>query len=361
MRDLKYWVWLSSLPGIGARRFYELIKHFEKAENVFNSTEAELKAPGLLSEVLAKTVASNRNIEKIDNYLKKVKDNGVNVYISSQDEYPANLKYIYDPPPVLYSIGDLLEADKQAVAIVGSRKATEYGLRTAERMAGELVNCGVTIVSGMALGIDAAAHRGALRAKGRTIAVLGCGVTQVYPKSNLNVYKEIIKSGAVVSEYPLGIIAHPGNFPARNRIISGLSLGTVVVEAGLKSGSLITADFALEQGREVFAVPGDINSPNSAGTNSLIKNGAKLVSQVEDILEELNFSIDCMPYKQIQHELNETEAIITASLENEGRTLDGISAVTGLPVSEVLSKTVILELKGIISCISGIYYSETRK
>lgn len=361
MKDLKYWIWLSSLPGIGARRFYDLLKRFETAENVFNSSESELKSHGLIGDETAKAIVSNRNIEKIDNYLKKVKDNGINVYLSNQDEYPVNLKHIYDPPPVLYSVGELLESDNQAIAMVGSRKATEYGLKTAERLAGELASYGITVVSGMALGIDAAAHKGALKAKGRTIAVLGSGVTHIYPKSNTNIYNEIIKNGAVVSEYPLGVTPVSGNFPARNRIISGLSLGIVIVEAGLKSGSLITADFALEQGREVFAVPGGINSPNSAGTNSLIKNGAKLVSEVGDILEELNFNVESLSEKCMEFEMDEIEAVIAASLVNSGRSLNEISSLTGLEVSMVLSKTAIMELKGIINNIDGIYYSESKK
>lgn len=361
MRDFKYWVWLSSLPGIGARRFYDLIERFETAENVFNSKESELKSYNLIGEETAKLIVRNRNIEKIDKYLKKVKDNGINIYLSNQEEYPINLKNIYDPPPVLYSIGELREADNQAVAIVGSRKATEYGLKTAERLAEELVQSGLTVVSGMALGIDAAAHKGALKAKGRTIAVLGSGVTHVHPKSNLNIYNEIIKDGAVVSEYPLGMTPLPGNFPARNRIISGLSLGTVIVEAGVKSGSLITADFALEQGREVFAVPGSINSPNSKGTNNLIKNGAKLVSEVSDILEELNFYSDRLSFVPPQLELDEAEALIAACLTDKGRSMDEISIVTGMEVSAVLSKAALMELKGIICSVNGIYYRNSGK
>ncbi len=361
MKDLKYWVWLSSLPGIGARRFYDLIARFETAENVFNSKEAELKSHNLIGEETAKLIVNNRNIEKIDKYLKKVKDNGINIYLSNQEEYPINLKNIYDPPPVLYSIGELRESDNQSVAIVGSRKATEYGLRTAERLAEELAQNGITVVSGMALGIDAAAHKGALKSMGRTIAVLGSGVTHVHPKSNLNIYNEIIKNGAVVSEYPLGMTPMPGNFPARNRIISGLSLGTVIVEAGVKSGSLITADFALEQGREVFAVPGSINAPNSKGTNNLIKNGAKLVSEVNDILEELNLDSDRLYVMPQQFELDEAETLIAACLMDNGKSMDEISIATDLGVSTVLSKVALLELKGIICSINGIYYSNFNK
>lgn len=361
MKDLKYWVWLASLPGIGSRKFYSLLDCFKTAENVFNSSYGDLKGSGILNEKLIKVVHENRSIEKIDNYLKKVKDNDINVYLSNQEEYPSNLKNIYDPPPILYSMGQLKPQDNEAVAIVGARKASEYGLKTAEKLAGELVQHGITIVSGMALGIDSAAHKGAIKGGGRTIAVFACGVTNPHPRSNINLYRDIIKNGAVVSEYPLGIKPIPGNFPARNRIISGLSLGTVIVEANIKSGSLITADFTLEQGRDVFAVPGNINSPSSKGTNSLIKNGAKLVDCVEDILYELGDHYVRNSSNSVQFELDGTEALIAAALLEKGKSLDEIAAETGMEIYEVLSNTAMLELKGIIKSINGIYYCELTK
>jgi DNA processing protein len=357
MSDLKYWVWLASLPGIGSRRFYDLINFFKTAENVFNSTDTELRSCGVLKEALINTVINSRNLEKIDKYLKKVKDNGINVYLSSQDEYPANLKTIYDPPPVLYSLGELQYEDKEAIAIVGSRKATDYGLKTAESLAEQLVQNGITVVSGMALGIDAAAHRGAIKGGGRTIAVFACGVTNPHPKSNINLYKDILKNGAVVSEYPLGMQPLPGNFPARNRIISGLSLGSVIIEANIKSGSLITADFALEQGRDVFAVPGSINSPSSRGTNNLIKNGAKLVDCVEDILNELPTSYLIKTSNKMKIQLDDTEALIAATLLESGKAIDQIAVDTGLEINEVLSNAAIMELKGIVRSINGTYFT----
>jgi len=358
MKDLKYWVWLSSLPGIGARKFYSLLERFETAENVFRCSAEELRNSGVLSENLVHTVINNRSIEKIDNYLKKVKDNDINVYLSNQEEYPANLKNIYDPPPILYSLGTLLPRDKDAIAVVGSRKATEYGLKTAEKLACELVQNGITVVSGMALGIDAAAHKGAIKGGGRTIAVFACGVANPHPKSNINLYREILKNGAVVSEYPLGIKPIPANFPARNRIISGLSLGTLIVEANIKSGSLITADFALEQGRDVYAVPGNINSPNSMGTNSLIKNGAKLVDCVEDVLYELKRDYEIKTPNKSLPVLEESEALIAATLCEKGKTIDEIAADIDMEIGEVLSNAAIMEIKGIIKCINGIYYCE---
>jgi DNA processing protein len=190
--------------------------------------------------------------------------------------------------------------------------------------------------------------------------VFGCGVTNPYPRSNINLYKDILQNGAAVSEYPLGMPALPANFPARNRIISGLSLGAVIVEAKIKSGSLITADFALEQGREVYAVPGNINSPNSMGTNSLIKTGAKLVESADDILCELYGYDFKKNISSIQYQLEDSEALIAASLLEEGKTIDKIAADTGLEINDVLSNAAIMELKGILKCISGIYYSELK-
>lgn len=358
MNDLKYWVWLSSLPGIGSRKFCDLISFFQTAENVFNCTYDELKNCRIIKEEVVKNITNNRNLEKIDKYIKKVKDNGIKIYLSNQEEYPVNLKAIYDPPPVLYCLGELKKEDKEAIAIVGSRKASDYGLKTAEKLAEQLVQTGITVVSGMALGIDAAAHRGAIRGGGRTIAVFACGVTNPNPKSNINLYREILKNGAVVSEYPLGMQPHPGNFPARNRIISGLALGSLIVEANIKSGSLITADFALEQGRDVFAIPGNINSPSSMGTNNLIKNGAKLVDCIEDILNELPSSCLIKISNKAKIQLEDTEAIIAATLLDIGKTIDQIVNDTGLSINEVLSNVAMMELRGIIKSIKGVYFSD---
>jgi DNA processing protein len=358
MNDLKYWVWLSSLPGIGSRKFNDLISFFQTAENVFNSTYEELKNCRIINEEVVKTITNNRNLEKIDKYIKKVKDNGIKIYLSNQEEYPVNLKTIYDPPPVLYCLGEIRQEDKEAIAIVGSRKASDYGLKTAEKLAEQLVQNGITVVSGMALGIDAAAHRGAIRGGGRTIAVFACGVTNPNPKSNINLYREILKNGAVVSEYPLGMQPHPGNFPARNRIISGLALGSLIVEANIKSGSLITADFALEQGRDVFAIPGNINSPSSMGTNNLIKNGAKLVDCIEDILNELPSSCLIKISNKAKIQLEDTEAIIAATLLDIGKPIDQIVNDTGLSINEVLSNIAMMELRGIIKSIKGVYFSD---
>lgn len=360
MRDKKYWMWLSDIYGIGSVRFMKLINYFGTAENVFESSRDELLKSGILGERLVEAVVSARKSCNIDNYLKIMKENDVKVYTILEEEYPKNLKEIHDPPPVLYVKGELKQEDCCAIGIVGSRKASDYGIRVAERLAARLAELGMTIVSGLAVGIDSASHRGALKANGRTIAVLACGLKHVYPKSNTWLSRDILKNGAIISEYPFETEARPENFPARNRIISGMSLGIVVVEAGEKSGSLITADFALEQGREVFAVPGNINAPNSKGTNALIKNGAKLVSSIEDILEELNLDIIYKENSNIDNNagmgVEIEEKAVLESLKGDGRDMDSIIACTGLSPSKVMSAITMLELRGLIQQIGNSYY-----
>ena len=359
MREKKFWVWLSSVPGVGSKSSLNLIRHFGSAENVYQCSYYELMASGLIREPLAKSITEHRNIGDIDEYLKIVKENGIKVYTIHDNEYPENLKNIYDPPPVLYVKGELIKEDSLAVGIVGSRKASDYGLKAAQRIASRLAELGITIVSGMALGIDSAAHKGALMSKGRTIAVFGCGLKYVYPMTNYNLSKEILKSGALISEYPFDTEAYPAQFPARNRIISGMSLGVIVVEAGEKSGSLITADFALEQGREVFAVPGNISSPNSKGTNTLIKSGAKLVSNIEDIIEELNLNIIYSEKSNINNnvklDISNEEGSVLAFLKEKGGSKDEIAAVTGLQPGKTMAALTKLEIKGLVQQIGGIY------
>ncbi|SHJ05387.1 DNA-processing protein DprA [Lutispora thermophila] len=354
MEDKKYSIWLSGLPQIGSRKYISLIEYFGSAKRVFESSKNELLESGILNEKIVDIIITKRDIDKIDRYMKKVKENDIKVYTIDEDEYPKNLKNIYDPPPVIYVRGNIKDEDENAIAVVGSRKASDYGLKTAEKLGIELAEAGITVVSGMALGVDSAAHRGALKAGGRTIAVFACGLNFVYPKSGYNLAKEIAKQGAIISEYPLGIEALPQNFPARNRIISGLAKGVVVVEANEKSGSLITADFALEQGRDVFAVPGNIGVPNSRGTNELIKDGAKIVTCTNDILEEYGYShnkiIDRVERLDSEHKL------ILKCLECSGKSIDEIIEYTKLNISDVLSKILQLEIMGIIKEIDNLYY-----
>ena len=287
-------------------------------------------------------------------------------------EYPKNLRNIHSPPKLLYVNGTLLEQDETAVAIVGSRRASMYGLETAEKLGYELALRGVTVVSGMARGIDSASHRGALKANGRTIAVMGSGHGRLYPPENKELYEEIAKTGAVITEYDFDMEPLPGNFPARNRIISGLSLGVVVVEAARNSGALITSDFAAEQGRTVFAVPGKVSSGTSGGTNELIKDGACLVQSVDDIIEELNL-VEMLPAEGIRKEAiddkisKKTKAYIYNSLTDDERKvykllsdepvyIDDLSENTELGIAKLSKALVDLELKRLIKELPGKQY-----
>ena len=278
-------------------------------------------------------------------------------------DYPEGLKHMHGPLPALYVAGELLEEDKNAIAIVGTRRASFYGIEMAGRFAYELGLLGITIVSGMAKGIDAAAHKGALRAGARTIACMGAGHDNIYPPEHRKLYEEISKNGAVITEFPMGTKPLPSNFPSRNRIISALSKGVLVIEAPEKSGALITARFALEQGREVFAVPGNINSERSAGSNRLIKDGAKLVENVNDILEELLYVMDIDRHEikdkrkgtseKVQNELSREEGRIYSLLSSAPCSLDDIIKKLNVPVQDVSKIMLGLELKKLVKTLPG--------
>jgi DNA processing protein len=290
-------------------------------------------------------------------------------------EYPEILKTIHKPPERLYINGSFTEADKNAVAIVGSRRATAYGLETAERLGFELASRGVTVTSGMARGIDSAAHKGALRARGRTIAVMGSGHGHVYPPENKQLYNEITASGAVVTEFADDVAPLAQNFPVRNRIISGLSLGVVIVEAARNSGALITANFALEQGREIFAVPGRISSSTSAGTHDLIKDGAKLVQTADDILEELLLreirplsGVDREPVDAkiakstkayIYNSLTDDERKIYKILSDEPLHIDDVALSSGLDIAGITKVLLSLQMKRLAKELPGKTYIRT--
>lgn len=281
---------LNMIPGFGMKKYEQLLQSFAGVELVFEAgrrTLEEKRLSRFLIERILKLQAVNPQDE-----LEKSRKAGVKIVTYLDEDYPLALRQIFSPPLVLYIKGEYIAEDQLALAIVGSRKPSIYGRMTAEKLSGELVRRNITVVSGLARGIDTCAHRGALKGKGRTIAVLGSGLGRLYPPENEKLAGEISENGLVVSEFPYDCPPSPANFPRRNRLVSGFSLGIVVVEAAKKSGALITANFGLEQGREIFAVPGKINSPTSAGTHRLIKDGAKIVSKVEDILEELNIEDD---------------------------------------------------------------------
>ena len=287
MKDLEYWIWLSRIEGITPKRLLEILEIFKTPEALFNKTKEELFKSGISlkdAEKITKKEYRN-NLKKYLDYMQK---NNIDIITINDKFYPIRLKQIYDPPVVIYLRGNKNILNDKSVAIVGSRICTNYGKETARKIAYDLSKNSINIISGLAKGIDANSHIGSLQAKGKTIGVMGCGLDRVYPRENEKLFNDIIKlGGAVISEYVVGTRPLAKNFPRRNRIISGMSDGVLVVEAKEKSGTLITVDFALEQGKELYCIPGNIDSPNSYGTNEFIKQGAKLVTNAQDILEDM--------------------------------------------------------------------------
>lgn len=280
---MDYWIWYATIK-INAYTKLRLLEHYNEPEKIFNLTENEFFKWQYSSAEVYKAICNNKNKEtivKMQEYMKKKNIKYITIY---DKEYPESLKNIYDPPVLLFYIGNIKLINNKSISIVGSRNPSSYGIRAAYNISNEL-SSKYTIVSGLARGIDACAHSGALKSNSNTIAVLGCGVDIAYPNENIKIYNEILKRGLIISEYPVGEKPFPSNFPARNRIVSGLSEGVIVVEAAPKSGTLITVDFALEQGKNIYAVPGNIDSYLSLGTNELIKNGAIPYTCIDDILE----------------------------------------------------------------------------
>lgn len=351
--DLKYWLALNNVPGIGKVLYKRLIDHFKSPVKVFSSTMKELKSIEGIGERLARDILITDWKEKVDIELSRIEKEKVKVITLLDEFYPENLKKIYDPPPFLYIMGELRKEDNRAIAIVGSRKATTYGRLMTERLSKDLVSHGITVVSGMARGIDTFSHQGALSAGGRTIAVLGCGIDIVYPSENKNLRDRIMESGAVLTEFPFSTPPEGVNFPSRNRIISGISLGVVIIEATSDSGSLITASNALDQGREVFAVPGNITSKLSQGTNKLIKRGAKLVEDADDIIEEILPQIERKKKDKTIPVLTSEEEVIYKLLSDEPKHIDTISREGRLTSNKALSLLLEMEIKGVIRQLPG--------
>lgn len=354
-----YWLAFSAFnQGIGPVRFKLIVDYFGSAENAYKASEKELRAVGLPEKILLSFLSFRQRFD-LEKYLKELAKKEVSFLTLKDKEYPELLKQISDPPYVLYIKGKLLPEDNLAIAVVGTRKITSYGRQVTEKIAGDLSVNGLTIVSGLARGVDTCAHVSALTYGGRTIAVLGCGVDVIYPAENVRLYHEIVNGhGAILSEFPLGMITARGTFPARNRIISGLSLGVVVTEGAEDSGSLITAGYAAEQGREVFAVPGPITSSLSKGPADLIKKGAKLVYDVKDILEELNIKQKTLAVKakEILPESKE-EGIILELLKNESLHIDELAKRAGMEISKLTSLLTMMEIKGKIRNLGNMTYS----
>lgn len=354
--DLRYWVGFSLARGIGPVRLRTLIEIFGSVEAAWKASEAALRSTKLNDRVID-SLLQIRHQHDLDAVLARVEREGVRVLTWESPDYPVLLAQLTDAPPVLYVRGAITPADEWAVAMVGTRKATVYGREVARRLAEELGRSGVTVVSGLARGIDGIAHKAAIEAGGRSIAVLGSGVDQVYPPEHRRLAEAIADNGAILSDYPLGTKPEAQNFPPRNRIISGLSLGTIVVEAGLHSGALITADFALDQGREVFAVPGSILSPGSSGCNRLLRDGAHVLTEVRDVLEVLHLGqvLEKQAARMVLPE-TPTEATLFAHLTEEPCHLDELSRQSGMPVETVSSTLVMMELKGMVRQVGALQY-----
>src|SRR5262245_9665295 len=354
---------LALTAGIGPRLRKALIAHFGSADATLSASVSDLRAVPGIGQKLSRAIVASRQEIDVDKELDDVRAQGVNVSVESEDAYPASLRSIPDPPGVLFVRGQILPSDGIAVAIVGTRHATQYGTAQAERLAAGLARCGYTIVSGLARGIDAAAHRGAMKAGGRTLAVLGSGVLNIYPPEHESLASEVINHGALISENPPRSPPLSGAFPQRNRIITGLSLGVIVVEASDRSGALISARHAMEQGREVFAIPGRIDSRTSRGCHRLIRDGAKLVETVDDVLEELGPLASPTPVASdesnspIRHpgelQLNEPEKTVLAVIDDEPITIDNVIAACGLPVQNVLSTLSVLEMRRLVRRLGG--------
>lgn len=366
--ELRYWIALSTVEGVGPKRFIHLINHLGTPKEVLSASVKGLSEIPDVGRETAKNIKGKVKWKVVEEQIRllekhSTKSNGEIKLITFRDpDYPENLKTIYDPPPFLFIKGEFKKEDKKALAMVGTRRASPYGKSVAEKLASELVQRGVTIVSGLARGIDSIGHHSALRGKGRTVAVFGSGLDVIYPREHTRLAQRIMENGAIISEFPLGTKPLAENFPKRNRLISGLSLGVIIIEAPKRSGALLTAEYALDQGREVFAVPGNIGSQKSEGTNALIKKGAVLVTSVDDILNELK-GVLTYPSEQektkLEVDLSLEEKNIFNLLSLEPNHIDKIAKQSNAKIPQVLSVLLSLELKGLVKQLSGKMFVRT--
>jgi len=362
MSDLNYWLGFNRVTGIGPAKIQALLAAYGSLERAWTAGEAELRDLGFDSRTLQNLREARETLD-LDAYRATLDRAGVHVLTWNSAEYPANLREIPAPPPVIYFKGDWSPSDKWAVAVVGTRRLTAYGRQVAHELVTGLSRSGITVVSGLARGIDAVAHQTAIEHGGRTIGVMGSGLDHVYPPEHRGLYHEIVSGhGAIVTEFALGTEPEAKNFPVRNRLISGLTLGVLVIEANERSGALITARFALEQDRDVFAVPGPIHSPVSKGTNRLIQQGAKLVMSVEDILEELNLQM-VEEHVAVAAAVPETpeEAALLSRLSSQPVHVDELCRETGMPTAQVSSTLTLMELKGMVQQVGGMNYVRLRE
>jgi len=360
---------LNLIEGVGPVRVRQLLEHFGDAPAILAASRSQLRQVRGIGEDTAAAIAAWEATIDLAGELKRIADFGCHVVIPSDDEYPASLREIYDPPIVLYAKGALTAKDKNAVAMVGSRQTTHYGIETARKLAYQLAYVGVTVVSGGARGIDTAAHQGALAAKGRTVCVLGTGLNIVFPPENKDLFDRIADHGAVISQFPFNRNGDKQSFAIRNRIVAGMTLGTVVVEADLHSGALITSNFATEYGRQVFAVPGRIDSPRSKGCHELIKKGAKLCEGAEDVLSEFEYlfpssnkppspgETGVLPALELSE--NEQKAF-DALRSNDETSIDEVIRRSGLPSSAVSVALLSLEMKRVVKQLPGKLFIRNR-
>lgn len=351
------WLSLSQIEGLGCQTFCQLLKTFGSPSEIYRKKFKELRA--VVSEKIALEIGQGVDQTGLQDTLTWLAQANNHLVTLADADYPKALLEIADPPPLLYAKGNLALLNKLSIAIVGSRNASVQGEKNAEAFAQGLAEHGLCIVSGLALGIDGAAHRGALKAKGNTIAVVGTGLDMVYPAQHRDLAHQIASSGLIISEFPLGTLSKPQNFPRRNRLISGLSLGCLVVEANLKSGSQITARLSAEQGREVFAIPGSIHSPLAKGCHQLIKQGAKLVDSLQDIVEELNLSkAVSTPLAAENSPTNQDQQKLLDAMAYDAISIESLVQLTGLTVSTLSSMLTLLELEGRITGLAGGQYQQ---
>ncbi len=369
MLQEEYRYWLANLPGIGPRKIGRLLQIFGTAQELYGAgreTLQALKKDGVLSYHFSdqdiETILTSRNEEKIKFQYAKLRKDGIYFVSREEEEYPKKLLPIFDAPYALYYKGRLPEEQEKVLAIVGARECSPYGTEMAKYLAGTAAKAGIAVVSGLARGIDSCAHAGAVSAGGITYAVLGCGIDICYPRENLNLYMELQEEGGILSEYPPGTSPVASNFPMRNRIISGLSDGILIIEAKEKSGSLITIDYGLEQGKEIYALPGRATDRLSAGCNNLIKMGAKLVTTPKDILEDFlpNYEQTVDDLKKNNKLLETAGKIVYASLCLEPKHVEEITAGTGLGLDIVMEQLLLLELRGLIKQPMKNYYVQCK-
>jgi len=361
MHPKAYWVGFNLVKGIGAVRLRALLDHFGNLEVAWQAPADALESAGLSARLVQNLIAVRSQVQ-LDALMERFERQAIRVITWEDDIYPRRLREIDQPPPVLYLRGSIDQEDDWAVAVVGTRRVSPYGRQITADLASFLAGNGITVVSGLARGVDATAHEAALRAGGRTIAVLGSGVDRIYPSEHRKLADQIINQGAICSDYPPGTAPESTNFPPRNRIISGLSQATVVIEAGETSGALITARFAADQGREVLAVPGPINAVQSKGTNNLIQQGARPLLRVEEILEVLNLQqIQNHQYARKVLSVDEVEAALLKVIGTQPVHVDDIQAMSGLSIDKVSATLTLLELKGIVRQVGGMNYVAVRE